>query len=388
MRFRLFVIFILAVFVAGIFFAEPALAWEKGHMKVVPAAKYEQRWDSNIFYDTDDPKSDHMSIITPSILGEFGFGAAGKHKARVAYNVECGIFYEHTDQNYANHDVFGELFLDVNENYNIRANNTFLFTSDRAGTEFTQRILRKEDTFNAVLEMEFNKLAFDVGYSFYIIDYLSDTLDQVDRYENSGWVTGYVQVAPKTRVLAEYKYKNIKYTDDSPRDANAHYALLGVTGQIAPKVTGTAKVGFEYKKYDNSSPTDFTNAVAMIDLDWTPTERTNVHFGYEREAFESVFRDNNYYAGDHFKLNFKHKLPRNFAVIVNGMYFLNQYPKEREGDNDKRTDNIWAVGPRLEYYWKEYLVAGVGYRFKQRDSNVADRSYDDHIVYGDVKLAF
>ena len=89
MKSRFCTISVIAIFIVSIFsFAIAASAWEQGHLKVVPSCKYQQRWDSNVFYDRDDPKHDWMSITTPGIMAEFGFGAEGKHKLRVDYSVD------------------------------------------------------------------------------------------------------------------------------------------------------------------------------------------------------------------------------------------------------------------------------------------------------------
>jgi len=382
-------ILVVALFVAGFFTAASmeSAAWEQGKLKVVPAVKYDQQWDSNIFYDRDDPQHDWIFVTTPGILGEFGFGPEGMHKVKADYKVELGAFARFDDQNYGNHDLNTGLGLDF-DRYTLDVNNRFQFTSDRAGTEFNNRVLRKIDTFDAVMGWHFNKMDFDTGYRFYIVDYLSDTLDSIDYYQNEGWITGYVQVAPKTKALLEFDYQNIQYPDASGRNGNAYAILTGLKGQITSKVEGTVKVGYKYKDYNSSRQKDYSNYVSGIELFYDMSQRVDMRFSYFREPYESTYSNNNYYIGDHFKYNVTYDLGRNFTAILDTFWFHNQYKAAGVGEENKRADNEWQVAPRLEYKWKEYVVLGAGYKFHQRESNIGSRRYDQHVINADVTLMF
>ena len=385
---KLFAVLTVMIFAAGCLIpAQTASAWEYGHSEINPWFKSELQYDSNIFYDRDDPDWDWIWIETPGIDGKFGFGPEAKHNIFAQYKVDLGIFTRHSDQNYGNHDLFTGGHLDF-DNITVDVDNRYLFTSSRAGTEFDNRNLRKDDTFNAVVGLHFNKIDFDIGYRYFWRDYLSDTLDNIDRYENEGWITGYVQVAPKTQALFEFDYKNIQYWNTNERNANAFSWLIGVRGQITPKIVGLAKAGYKIKNYNSSSANDFSNFIAHIDLIYDMNERTDMSFSYHREPFESTYVNNNYYTGDHFNWNIEYNMGYNFVGLFDAMYMHNAYPSSGIGEANKRTDHIWSVAPRLEYHWREMIVLGTGYKFKQRSSNIGSRRYDDHITNVDAKIMF
>ena len=388
MRFRSIAAITVVIFIAGTIISPGTVsAWEKGHMKVVPSVKFNEQYDTNIFYDRDDPKHDWISILTPGIFGQFGFGANGKHKLTADYKVDLGMFGKYHDQNYGNQDVFAGAFLDFDE-ITVDVNNRFQFTSSRAGTEFEHRNLRKIDTLNAVLGWHFNKIDFDTGYQFYIVNYLSDTLEQLNRYENAGWITGYVQVAPKTKALLEFNYRNLQYPDASGRNGNAYSVWGGVKGEITAKVTGIAKVGLKAKDYNSSSSNDYFGITTNIALLYAMNDRTDFTFSYNREPYESTYNNNNFYTGDHFLFNVLYRFGHGFVGKFDTMYFHNSYPSPGVTEDKKRRDNEWAIGPRLEYHWKEYAIAGIGYRFHQRESNISSRRYDQHVFNADIKLMF
>jgi len=366
---------------------DTGFAWEKGAVKVDSFFKTQEQWDSNVFYDHDDPQHDFITILTPGIAGEYGFGVGKKHKIWTKYLCEMGIFGKYDEQNYGNHDAQGGIFLDMDK-YTVDVNNRFQFTSDRAGTEFENRTLRKIDTLNAVVGWNFNKFSFDTGYQFYIVNFLSDVLDGFNRYENTGFITGYIEIAPKTKGLLEFTYTNLQYPDASGRNGNAYRGMAGVKGDITAKLTGIAKAGYKYKAYENSTMEDYSNAAAEIALVYAINDKMDTTFSYTREPFESTYSNNNYYIGDHFLGAYNYRFGNGFLFKTEGMYFHNDYPNVGSGETKKRRDDEWAVGPRLEYAWKEWIVVGIEYKFHQRHSTITLRTYDENVVSSDVMFKF
>ncbi len=387
MKLKIFAVIVLGAVLGAALFVPQASAWEKGHVKINPFVRYEQQYDTNIFYDPDDPKHDWISVLTPGVTSEFGFGDNGKHKVRANYMVECGMFGKYNDQNYGNQNVNGEVALDLNK-YKWTTGDQFLFTSDRAGTEFQARTLRKENTLKSLFETNFNKINGDIGYSLYNVDYLSNTLKQLDRYENAIWTTGYLDIAPKTKALFELQYKNIQYPDGSGRNANGYRAMTGLKGDITAKVSGIAKVGFKIQDYNTKTQPDFYNFVAEIGLGYKYNDRTDFILSYVREPFESTYTNNNYYVGDHILGSMNYKFGNGYFTNIDGQMYNNVYPEAGTGESKKRHDVEWAIGGKLGYMWKEWLVADIGYKFHARSSNIYSRGYDEQVISAGVKAMF
>ncbi|KJJ84739.1 hypothetical protein OMAG_001395 [Candidatus Omnitrophus magneticus] len=377
----------MATVIGSLCFAVNAHTWEKGHVQIEPSFKTEEMWDSNVFYEPSNEKDDFITLLTPGLKGAFAFGAEGKHKITANYLCELGIFAQYDDENYGNHDFKAGVDLDF-DTYTLNVNNKFDFTSSRAGTEFESRTLRKEDRLDTVFGVHCNKFDFDFGHEFFIVDYLSDTLKSINRYENSVWTTGYVEVMPKTKALAEFTYQNIVYPDTDQRDGDAYKTMLGLQGDLTAKLTGIIKGGYKVKTYRESTREDFSNAVAYVALLYSMTDNLGLNLSYNREPFESIYDNNNYYTGDHFTAALNYIFAKNWKAILDTMYFHNAYPAIATGESKKRTDNEWALGGRLEYAWKEWLVSGVGYHFHQRLSTISSREYDQHVINGDIKVKF
>ena len=388
---KIFKLALAVVFAACILpIAEVAGAMEMGQSEVTVGCGVMEQYDSNIFYDRYDPKHDFVTLITPTLAGQYNFGAEGKHDVWASYRGEFGVFGKYNDQNYGNHDARAGVELDFNR-YTLDVNNRFEFTSSRAGTEFDTRTLRKIDTAEAVLGMDFNKLSYDIGYRYYIVEYLANTLKNENRYENGVWGTGYFEIQPKTKALLEFDYKNLQYKSANGRDGNQYKIMAGLKGELTAKLTGIIKGGYGYKKYKSSDNPTFNNAVAHVALMYAFNDRTDITFSYNREAYESVYDNNNYYTGDHFLSDINYRFGGQFRDLsAKGelMLFHNYYPEKAAGIDKERDDFEWAAGIGLDYNIKDWLSAGAGYRFHQRASNLGNRRYDQHVVDVDVSVSF
>jgi hypothetical protein len=371
---------VAAAVIAGILsFGQAAFAWEEGSLKIVPAFKSEGQWDSNIFYDEKDAHGDFISLLTPGIAGELGFGTGDKNKLKAAYSCEAGLFAKYDDQKYANQTVDGGVALDFDE-YTLDVNDNFQFTSSRAGTEFDSRTLRRLNTLDTVLGAHFNKIDFDFGYKLSTTDYVSKSLDSIDYYENSLWTTGYIEVAPKTKSLLEFTYSNIQYPDGSGRDGNTYRVMAGVEGNLTSKLTGIIKGGVKTKIYDSDVQNDFLGPVANAMLVYNVNKKVDCTLSYTREAFEAVYSNNNFYVGDQFISGITYKFGDGFTAKLDGQYFLNSYTSPAAGESKKRVDNEWGLTPGLDYAFNEWLSSGIYYKFHQRESNIAGKDYDQHVI--------
>ena len=63
-------------------------------------------------------------------------------------------------------------------------------------------------------------------------------------------------------------------------------------------------------------------------------------------------------------------LPK-FTLTVGGVYSVNDYNTPQEDDNYKAN-----IG--LDYQIKDWLTAGVAYRYEKKDSNYAENDYTDN----------
>jgi len=265
----------------------------------------------------------------------------------------------------------------------------YVNTTDPATTELVTRKMRWE---NAVAAQ--GEYSPEGGSLFAAID-ASDTRDkyiaddpnlrtQLDRYTLSvggklGW-----KLQPTTRVYAAYHRQVIHYTvhQDNPKDNKADILDFGVEGRIAPKLTGKIQTGVQFRRYDSANPgfngaaKNTANWMVGTNLTYNPLERTSIDFLLSRALQESTFAPSQYYVANNVGLSVKHKLPRKLTAMLNGGLEFDQYPgftpatgtNNIGGPSGKRRDDLYQVGPGLDYDIQEWLRAGVTYLYRARFS--------------------
>ncbi|MBF0217422.1 MAG: outer membrane beta-barrel protein [Candidatus Omnitrophica bacterium] len=384
-KLQISVVSILSFF--SLLFPQPGFSWENAFMKIEPQFKVDSKWDNNIFYDSNNKKSDLENIFSPGLFTEIRFGSEAKHKVQLQYLTDLGVFGRYPEQNYGNHDFTAGVGLDF-EKYTFDIGNKYQFTSSRAGSEFTSRVLRKIDTLDAVFGAHYNKIDFDLGYRFYMVDFLSNLYDEFNRKEDSVSLTGYVQVAPKTKALAEVTLKDIVYTKVAARDAQAIRFMTGFKGELTGKLTGIVKGGYKYQKYDSEETKPFSNFCSAVEVLYAMSDRVDIGLSYTREPFESTYSVNNYYTGDHILANVRYLLGKSFVLTLDGMYFHNAYNRIAAGDLKKRVDNEWSADIVLDYLIKEWISVGTGYTYHTRLSNIDRMEYSQNVIDLHGKLSY
>lgn len=355
------------------------------HSRVAVAEQY----DDNIFWEPSDKKQDWITILSPGIRFDLPFKAE-QHLLSLDYYADIAWFNEFSSQNYQNHYITSLLDLDFN-NWCLNFKDKFTpQTSDRADTEFTARIKRRENNFNALFSKEFNKLSFDVSYDNFLVRYNESDLKDLDRIEQVGTLTGYTQILPKTRALLEYNYSDISYSRENERNGYYNQLRIGLEGRPTNKMTLMGKVGYQARQYRDEGESDWDHVAAYVDLIERFTDRTTLILNYLLTAAESTYSMNNYYQQNNFSAELRQRIFTKFTAYVGGYYGQNDYPDvTTEGSQTaKRRDKIWTAKAGLRYDIKEWIFAQIEYNYRDRDSNLDLLDYVDNNVQLSVSAEF
>jgi len=343
----------------------------------------EGKYDDNVFLESDNEKDDFINIATPHIQYILPFGFKARHLLQLFYKAEIGTFSDYTDQNYVNHDASINLNLKFPSG-SIKVSNLYRDTSSRADTEFSERIDRIEDKGDITLSTELNRLKFEGSVSYFTRDYDESEYSNLEYDETVGGFTVYYTPPPweKTDLLLEYAHSEIDYESDSSRDGEYDQVMVGVRGEIASKTTGIIKCGYQDRNYDLASEEDFQSGVAEIGLLWDISDDTKLKLTCERKAVESTYMSNNFYKANRFYTQFNQKFLGRFTFVSSLSYENNKYPEETTvgSETKKREDDIYTVGVGLEYAFKEWWKAKVGYEYKNRDSNLDSEDYNRNLA--------
>jgi len=164
----------------------------------------------------------------------------------------------------------------------------------------------------------------------------------------------------------------------------------GLEGQIAPKVTGEVMAGAQFRKYSNDLGTASNKATTFsygLTLTWQPGTNSSLKLMGLRDNIESVYANSRYYTSTQTNMNFEHNMGKWVGNVGVG-YENARYPEVTPGLTDKRNDNYLRASADVDYNIQKWLKAGVGYMFKNRNSNESTNNYDDHQVALEVKATF
>lgn len=343
-------------------------------------------YDDNIYLTHKDKKD---SFINTTRLGVNYMGQIPNSSLKLDASAIGGYnFYsEDNDKNaYADAAANVEVY-----NNNFSFGDKFLFTSDPANSELTQRAKRLNNK-TYISYVTSKEKMFSIGFK---------ASDVFDRYFKAKWqdlnrnrvnlgAGVYYNMSSKTSFLAEYTFTDIDYKTNNDNNSNGGIVALGVEGQIAPKVKGTAKATYNYRNYKHDLD-GYKNYVDLfgyeVSLSWKPTTQNEIRLSGDRTFEETVYTNNRYFVSTGVNLYASQKLMEKITLALTLGYDNLKYDT-KVGDV-KRSDDVYLVRPEVTYHFKDWLSAGVWYQYRKRNSNLADElDYDNNRTGIFVKAIF
>ncbi|MBF0522043.1 MAG: outer membrane beta-barrel protein [Candidatus Omnitrophica bacterium] len=351
-----------------------------GKASLKAGVSVEERYDSNIFLTSNDKKGDYLNILSPKFLLDLPFGIDERHLAQLMYGADVGSYSDERGQNYVNQDLAGNLNLRLPFGY-FNVQDDYLDTVDRAQTEFTTQVHRKQNTAQTTLGVEMNKLTYEIGYTNFNENYVDEQFQPFDYTEHIFSTTAFYQMLPKTKALLEYDRGVIRYIKDQTRDGNFNQVMTGLKGNITGKTVGIVKVGFQSRDYDVMGRSGFSGFVSEAGTITKFSDRTNLTLKYINTAVESTYANNNYYNANEFRAELEQKLMGNYSVLLASQYDRNRYPEFDPTLDVRRHDTILTEGLTLQYKIKDLGKASLGYEYKEDISNIDNLDYNRNLVF-------
>jgi len=225
--------------------------------------------------------------------------------------------------------------------------------------------------------------AFEIQgkYKHFLRDFKKDIYRPYDHQEHFGILTGYYRIAPKTKALLEYTYDRIIYHSDQDRDGYYNELRAGLKGQLATKLTATAKVGYQDRRYHNDSIwDDYNGIVGYIALEYFISRTSHLRGGWERTTRESTYQQNSYYLLNRAWLAYSQQLAHKIRGYIQIQYNNYRYPQTSTAEGKKRRDDVWRPEIGLRYQVQTWLQAQLRYEYRERNSNLDGRDYEDNRI--------
>jgi len=280
------------------------------------------------------------------------------------------------------------------ENENLKVNDTFLFTSEPANSEQTDRTKRLSNKFAASYTTTHEKL-FSVGLS--VGDdfnrYLATRMHYLNRNRVNAGAQIYYNFTPKSNVFVEYAFADTVYRENGTNNSVGHKVGLGVNTQLASKLSGTAEITYTMRDYshDLGNTTNHPDLLGYYtSLTWKATAKDTLTLAGERDMEETLYGNavdgyNRYFADSVVSLRMHHQFNSKWAAALTTAWENLHYSVSV--NNKKRNDNLYTVRPEVNYAFQDWLVGSIWYQFRTRHSN-SGFDYDSNKAGIMVKAIF
>lgn len=343
-------------------------------------------YDDNIYLKKGDDKKD--SFISTTRVGANYQGKLPASDLKLTAGALVGYnAYTEKPGNNNYWDALGNVEL---ANDQFKLGDRLLYTSDPANNALTERAKRMNN--DAYLSFKTtNKKMFSVGLAVEdIFDrYFQSTWSYLNRNRFNAGAQVFYNFNTKTNVFVEYMFSDIVYQENGWSNSTGHTVGLGVNGQIAPKVTGTAKVTYATRDYSRdvdgaeNHPDLFGYYAALT---WKATSKDTITLAGERKMEETLYGINRYFADTLVSIKGQHKFNAKWAASLLLGWEDMSYAREVAGT--KRHDTLLTVRPGVDYMFKDWLMAGVWYQYRTRESNTKWAEYDNNKAGITIKALF
>ncbi|MBU1853001.1 MAG: outer membrane beta-barrel protein [Candidatus Omnitrophica bacterium] len=356
-------------------------------IEVIPWGEIKVQYDDNVFLDSADEKDDIIVTLSPGISLERPFK---DNLLKFDYHAEINKFTDHSSQDATNHYVSGELEVNWQElTFNIYDDFSRVF--ERPSTEDTSRVKRDDNIAGITVMLQKHRLGIQLGYENLIRNYRSEPdYDAYDRKDSTYSLMVTHQTFPKTKLLCEYDFSQIRYEESTRSDSDYHQFLVGAMGELTPKINATIKAGYQFRDYERESEPDFDAGVLYADSIYTISSKDALKISFLRSANESTYGVNNFYKIENVSAVFDHFFSKKLLGFITGIYQINSYPRETtEGtETQKRKDRYASLGAGFRYYMKEWLTLTLQVEHIGRDSNFESFDYSQNLVTLSAKAVF
>jgi len=206
----------------------------------------------------------------------------------------------------------------------------------------------------------------------------------------------FFHVTDKTAFFLEYKYVDTQYDSNTPYDSTSNAYYIGMTWDTTDKLSFLTRVGLRDKTYDDSQFSDWDGFVFELQTTYRMTEKSKLTLDLYRQNEETdmVAAEDKIMIG--VALGYDLDITDKISFGIRGRYENADYRRragynyyvDADGNEEySRQDDRFIITPRLDYLFTEWLKAGIGYRYEQRDSNIDIYDYYSNTIFADVKVA-
>ncbi|MBM4272740.1 MAG: hypothetical protein FJ139_11390 [Deltaproteobacteria bacterium] len=376
-----------------------------GNLKIIPGITGQAIHDDNIYMKNGSDaganrkESDWIYHLKPGLMLDYTIPERGS--LRLGYEGDWAFYDKNNDNDWKNHrgnfaldyKAPGGLLLDIT--------NTYSRLEDPYGSPDQYAIGRISKRWENDLKSKIGFLFSEnfrafLLYNFYKQDYRNDDFDYSQDYSDHEFGVGVEsRFMPRTWGFLRYHYGKRDYfthrgslTDQNDADSKWHRVNAGLTWDPAAKLQGELNVGYEWKSYENqSTPTgtrrdDIDTWIAATMIRYKPTTTTTLNFMITRALRDTGADTNEYFEDTGVGIELRQIILTKFTFIVGANYSKNDF------NTNNREDDNYNANVGVDYKIQDWLTVGIGYNYKEKDSNIDINDFKDNQFIGSIKLVY
>ena len=322
-------------------------------------------------------KSDTITIVAPDVAYAVFMG---KHRLLAQYVGNYGSYSDYSNEDYTDHSLNAELFLDLDPKFNIDLLAGQTQGHESRGASGTGTVSTKpnefDDTF-AFAQLTYGrriaKAQVQLDVETRELDFTNNNQDARDR--DIATVSGRVfyNLGPKTSAFLELTQKDIDYVQaSSTLDSTEQYVHIGARWEATAKTTGELKFGTYDKDFDSASRTDTDGTSLVANITWSPRTYSHLTLTALNRPNETATGDDSYTAS-YYTLAWQHGINDKLGLNANVRTGTDDY------EGGTRKDDLLNYGVGVSYDFKRWLSVGLNYDYSERDSNVAGSDFEANV---------
>lgn len=361
---------------------------EVGEFVLFPQIEVEETFNSNVYAQENNTKSDYITTVRPELRVRSNFK---EHALNSQFWGEYKHLMFHSQDDVLDGGMVSDGRYDLSRTSSLNATlELYSRHEDRGSSDEAQgeqptptrgygftaggKTQQGLFTFEAnagVMHRDFDDV--DTSVSVPINN------DDRDRTEYNAWLRGGYELFPGYAAIAKLSANTRSYVDETDdygfeRDSYGGRVEAGVAVDLTQLIRGDFLVGYMYQDYADRRFSDPSGLAVKAAFNWTPSRMTLVVPALERSIEETTVTDASAIVRSSASVLVRHELARNIILSGYAALYYDEY------DGTPYSAITGEASARVTYaFTRELYVAGhVGYKIKESD--VPDTSYQQATV--------
>ena len=354
-----------------------------GSFVLNPGAELAWESNDNIFYLNNPKVSDDILHARPWLNVNSDWS---RHELNFSAYADLGYYSDFSSENYEDWVVSLDGRIDVRRGsaFNYKASYLKLH-DDRSSPDSRSSVVPTEYAFSGVdvdYTHTFNRMTAQLRYQYQDTDYHNgedfdgNVVDNQDRDRSRDiWSVrlGY-DYTEQSAFFVEYAGNNLDYDEKFDRNgyqrsSDGYDIRGGVAWNMTGVLTGDLFVQYINQDYDDARFNKVSGWGVGANLDWTPTQLTNINFKFANTPQETTLSGASGYYSSLYSARIQHELRRNILLNARVSYTDNDYEYDDPDTGNLNSTEVTRAGVGMSFLISRHFYISGGYVYEKQNAN-------------------